>query len=98
MRESKRIRKGLIVMLLIVPIFVFLLTGVVSAYQWAIEYGGIHYERDTGSSIQQTTDDGYIVAGNTQSFGAGGNDFWILKLNSDGTITWQKTYGGSNCD
>ena len=30
--------------------------------------------------------------------GAGGSDFWILKLDSDGSVAWQKTYGGSNDD
>jgi len=48
-------------------------------------------------SIQQTADEGYIVAGYTGSFGAGG-DVWILKLNSSGEIEWQKTYGGDNYD
>jgi hypothetical protein len=38
------------------------------------------------------------VAGQTYSFGAGGGDFWLLELNSDGTIAWQKTYGGSDED
>jgi uncharacterized delta-60 repeat protein len=98
MGKSKKIKKVFTEVLLIVPMFILLLTGVTSADQWAIEYEGIHYARDTGSSIQQTTDGGYIVAGNTQSFGAGVDDFWILKLNSDGTIAWQKTYGGTNTD
>ena len=44
-------------------------------------------------SIQKTTDGGYIVAGTTAAFGAGGLDGWVLKLNADGTIAWQKTYG-----
>jgi len=51
--------------------------------------GGIAY------SIQQTTDGGYIVAGYTYSFGAGGWDVYVLKLNSDGSLAWQKTFGGS---
>jgi hypothetical protein len=74
----------------------FVFTGVSSAEQWAIKY-----ERGSlgeGPSIQQTTDGGYIVGGNTGYFGAGWDDFWILKLNSNGTIAWQKTYGGSSTD
>ena len=50
---------------------------------------------DVANSIEQThPDGGYIVAGTSASFGAGGNDAWILKLTSTGAVTWQKTYGG----
>jgi uncharacterized delta-60 repeat protein len=59
--------------------------------QWVKTYGGT--STDDFYSVQQTSDGGYIVAGYTFSFGAGGNDVWVLKLNSDGTIAWQKTYG-----
>ena len=59
--------------------------------QWARTYGGS--EDDYTSSILQTIDGGYIVAGTTVSFGAGGNDIWILKFNPLGDIEWQKTCG-----
>lgn len=49
-------------------------------------------------SIQKTQDGGYIVAGNTYSFGVGDEDTWIIKLDSAGAIIWQKTYGGVNDD
>ncbi|MBI4228674.1 MAG: M6 family metalloprotease domain-containing protein, partial [Deltaproteobacteria bacterium] len=49
-------------------------------------------------SIQQTRDGGYIAAGYTTSYGAGGRDFWVLKLLPDFNIEWQKTYGGSGHD
>jgi hypothetical protein len=49
-------------------------------------------------SIQQTSDGGYIVAGYTDSFGAGSNDIWVMKLMADGTVDWQKTYGGAGDD
>jgi len=64
--------------------------------QWARTYGG--GGSDYAQSIQQTSDGGYIVAGSTESFGAGGFDIWVLKLSSTGTIDWQKTYGGSRND
>ena len=63
------------------------------AQEWAITYGGIDDER--AYVIQQTQDGGYIVAGASNSFGTGEYDCLVLKLNSDGTIAWQKTYGGS---
>ena len=59
---------------------------------WQKTYGG--EKNDYASSIRQTTDKGYIVAGCTYSFGAGGSDLWILKLDRSGNVVWQKTYGG----
>ena len=63
---------------------------------WQKTYGGSSH--DYANSIQQTNDGGYIIAGYTSSFGAGGADIWILKLDSSGNVTWQKTYGGSSYD
>lgn len=63
---------------------------------WAATYGGSY--NDSAASIQQTGDGGYIVAGRTDSFGAGRVDFLVLKLRQDGTVEWQKTYGGAGED
>ncbi|MFH1537312.1 MAG: C1 family peptidase [bacterium] len=49
---------------------------------WAKTYGGT--AADGASSVQQTTDGGYIVSGTTNSYGAGESDFWILKLDENG--------------
>jgi hypothetical protein len=64
--------------------------------QWNKTYGGIGSEM--AFSAQQTSDGGYIIAGCTTSFGAGGWDFWLVKTSSVGTQQWNKTYGGSNDD
>jgi hypothetical protein len=61
--------------------------------EWQRTYGGSL--EDNGWYIQETSDGGYVVAGSTSSFGAGGADGWILKLTSSGDIEWQRTYGGS---
>jgi uncharacterized delta-60 repeat protein len=63
---------------------------------WGNSYGGTGY--DYANSVQQTSDGGYIVAGSTTSFGDTNGDCWILKLNPDGTVAWQKTYGGTGAD
>jgi len=63
---------------------------------WQKTFGGSSY--DAAYSIQQTNDGGYIVAGGTESFGAGGRDVYILKLNSDGSLAWQKTFDESYVD
>jgi uncharacterized delta-60 repeat protein len=64
--------------------------------QWQNRYGGS--EDDAAHSIQQTSDGGYIVAGETTSFGAGGADAFVFKLKSNGSMDWQKSYGGTNDD
>ncbi len=56
---------------------------------WQKSYSG------TANSIQQTSDGGYIAAGYTSSFGAGGNDLWVLRLSADGSVLWQNAYGES---
>lgn len=58
---------------------------------WTRTYGGNGYE--WGSYVQQTTDGGYIITGQTPAFGAGGFDAYLVKLLSNGTIAWTKTYG-----
>jgi hypothetical protein len=63
---------------------------------WTRTYGGAMY--DLGSSIQQTADNGYIIAGYTYSFGAGARDFYLIKTNASGDTLWTRTYGGSNYD
>lgn len=63
---------------------------------WQKTYGGTNY--DEAKFIQQTTDNGYIVAGYRYSSATNGSDAWILKLTSDGTVTWQNTYGSTKTD
>jgi len=63
---------------------------------WQKAYGGADY--DYAYSIQETKEGGYIVAGETRSFGTRSRDFWVLKLDSAGNVTWQKTYGGDDAD
>jgi hypothetical protein len=63
---------------------------------WTRTYGGNGYE--WGAFVQQTTDGGYIVAGQTPAYGAGGFDAYFIKLNAAGDISWTKTYGGSGLE
>lgn len=72
------------------------------------EFGSITWQKSLGGSeedhvysIQQTTDGGYIFSGNSTSIDGdvtgnnGGMDCWIVKLDSSGNITWQKSLGGT---
>ena len=63
---------------------------------WTKTYGGISH--DEGKSVQQTTDGGYIIAGYSSSFGAGGGDVYLIKTDQNGDTLWTKTYGGSSAD
>src|SRR4030042_1398173 len=87
--------RGFVLTLLFMGIFVFS-SNVASASEWVKTYGG--GGDDIPNSFQQTTDGGYIVAGYTYSFGAGGQDIWVLKLDVDGNVQWQKTYVGTDYD
>lgn len=88
--------KNLFITFLVVLIVGITTNDTHSSHYWAKTYGGIG--NDYASSIQETSDGGYIVAGYTNSFGAGGLDFWILKLDGSGNICWQKTYGRNEWD
>ncbi len=63
---------------------------------WDKTFGGSKY--DKAYSLIQTTDGGYAVAGPTKSYGAGEEDFWVIKLDSKGNEVWDKTFGGSKYD
>jgi hypothetical protein len=61
---------------------------------WTQTFGGSEY--DWGRMIQQTSDGGYVVVGDTYSFGAGHFDIWLIRMGVDGDTLWTRTYGGTN--
>ena len=63
---------------------------------WSQTFGGSC--NDSSNSIQQTPDAGYIIAGQTDSYGAGGWDVWLMKADSSGNLAWNQTFGGSGDD
>ena len=70
--------------------------------EWKKSLGGTN--NDFARSIQQTSDNGYIIAGSSKSTNGdvsgnhGEQDYWIVKLNTDGDIEWEKSLGGSDND
>jgi len=71
-------------------------SGTESSSTFAYSYGGA--ESDYPESVQQTADSDYIVVGQTDSFGAGDTDAWVLKLDPNGTVVWEKAYGTTGGD
>jgi hypothetical protein len=88
--------------------------GIAITDYWIVKLdmsGNISWQRclggslsDEAKSIQQTTDGGYIVAGWTDSNDGdisennGGYDYWIVKLDMSGNISWKRSLGGSSYD
>lgn len=72
--------------------------------QWDKRFGGSSY--DYCGKVRQTSDGGYILAGSSLS-GAGGDktqasrggaDYWIVKVDSNGSKQWDKRFGGDADD
>jgi len=64
--------------------------------QWTKTIGGPASEE--GNSLIQTSDGGYVIAGFTESFGAGETDVYVVKLDANGNLQWTKTIGGKGWD
>jgi len=68
--------------------------------EWEQNFGAAY--SDMVSAIQQTSDQGYIVAGTIESDGEDGYygdfDFWVIKLNESGELEWSQNYGGTDWD
>ncbi|MFC2000077.1 hypothetical protein ACFLXE_04900 [Chloroflexota bacterium] len=58
--------------------------------EWVRTFGDSAWCR--GSSVQQTSDGGYIIAGNTS------RNVWLVKTDSDGNEVWNREFGGSRYD
>ena len=64
--------------------------------EWSSQLGGRGDDR--AYEILQTGDGGFVAAGKTESFGAGGSDFWLVKTGPSGETEWARTYGGKYND
>ena len=71
-------------------------TDFVGNVLWQHTYGGVG--DDYWPAIQLTADGGYVLVGTTASFGAGGQDVWVLRTDAQGDSLWSRTFGGAQTD
>ena len=64
--------------------------------QWMKNFGGT--SNDGARSVIETADSNLIIAGMTESYGAGASDAYLIATNNQGDTLWTKTYGGSQSD
>jgi hypothetical protein len=64
--------------------------------EWNRTWGSA--QEDWGYSVEPTTDGGFAVIGWTDSFGAGQNDLWLVRMDCLGDTLWTRTFGGSGED
>lgn len=62
---------------------------------WNKTFGGSGY--DFGQSVQQTTDDGYVITG-SKNHGYGSGELWLIKTDNNGIMEWDKTFDASGQD
>ena len=67
-----------------------------SGVAWSLTLGGSG--DDFAHAVIETSDGGFLVAGETGSSGAGGQDVWLVKLGPEGGREWDRTFGGPEDD
>lgn len=65
---------------------------------WNRAIGGSGKDTTNWDGVRQTSDGGYIFAGETESFGSGDKDGWVVKLNQEGNLEWCRVIGGKDDD
>ena len=72
--------------------YIVKLSGADGSLQWSRTFGGAG--TDIALSMKLTSDGGYVMSGETDSFGAGGNDAIFVMIDSTGALQWKRTFGG----
>ncbi len=73
------------------------------ALEWEVSYGGISTEQ-ANSVVEALDGSGFVVAGFSRSSNGdvssnyGSDDYWVIKIDNEGNLLWEKNYGGSSRD
>ena len=91
----KKLAKFSLILVIVNLLFSGLYAEVVTKV-WEKTYGGSKY--DIVKAVVSTEDRGFIVAGNTNSFGENFSDIYLIKIDENGNKVWERTYGGKYGD
>ena len=89
-------------LLLIIALLLCSYFLVAQSIEWEKTYGG--FQSEIPYSVDQTIDEGFIIAGRTRSDDGdvnnnyGQTDYWVIKIDASGDLEWEKNYGGSSFD
>lgn len=72
----------------------FLKTDSFGNLVWVNGYGGNNDEE--GNAVVQTSDGGFVASGYTKSYGSGGNDVYLIKVDANGNQLWDRVFGGTS--
>ena len=64
--------------------------------KWSKTFDSEDY--DCGQEVQQTSDGGYVIVGNTSLYGESKSDIWLIKTDANGSKVWDRTFGGTSSD
>ena len=84
------------ILIILLMLMTMLIPFCIAVTGWNKTYGGSG--NDEARCVIQTSDGGYLLAGYTNSSGAGGYDALIIKTDANGNVQWNKTYGGTKDD
>jgi hypothetical protein len=95
--NGKELKKALyrsMVEITILAILLAISANATPVEEWNKTFGGTG--DDYGYAVQQISDGGFILAGSTESYGAGYTDAWLIKADANGNELWKKTFGGTS--
>lgn len=84
------------VLVCVLAVFGFAVAWAQPVAEWSATLGGD--EDDFAHAVALASDGGFVIAGETRSYGSGSQDGWLVKLNADGDEQWSRTFGGTESD